>query len=92
MNLMTSLQIFYQVKGTWKFSTSKDCGIVKLIEKQDEDKRFKQNWRPISLLLNLLMKVISKAHSEKIKEVLSGLISLKQQLILKTGMLVKAGD
>ena len=51
-----------------------------------------QNWRPISLLLNLLMKVISKAHSEKIKEVLSGLISLKQQLILKTGLLVKAGD
>lgn len=92
MNLMTSLQIFYQVKGTWKFNTSKDCGIVKLIEKQDEDKRFMQNWRPISLLLNLLMKVISKAHSEKIKEVLSGLISLKQQLILKTGMLVKAGD
>ena len=44
--------------------------IIKLIEKEDRDKRFIKNWRPISLL-----NVDSKALSEKLKEILPDLIS-----------------
>ena len=42
--------------------------IIKLIEKKDRDKKFIKNWRPISLL-NVGSKIISKALSEKPKEV-----------------------
>ena len=55
-------------------STSQREAIIKLIEKKDRDKRFIKNWRPISLL-NVDSKLISKALSEKLKEVLQDLIS-----------------
>ena len=55
-------------------STSQRQAIIKLIEKKDRDKRFIQNWRPISLL-NVDLKIISKALSEKLKKVLPDLIS-----------------
>ena len=48
-------------------STSQRQAIIKLIEKKDRDKRFIQNWRPISLL-NEDLKIISKALSEKLKK------------------------
>ena len=43
-------------------STSQRQAIIKLIEKKDRDKRFIQNWRPISLL-NVDLKVISQGLS-----------------------------
>ena len=48
-------------------STSQRQAIIKLIEKKDRDKRFIQNWRPISLL-NGDLKIISKALSEKLQK------------------------
>ena len=47
-------------------STSQRQAIIKLIEKKDRDKRFIQNWRPISLL-NVDLEILSKALLEKLK-------------------------
>ena len=63
-------------------STSQRQAIVKLIEKNDKDKRFIKNWRPISLL-NVDSKIISKALSQKLKEVLPDLISSQQTVYVK---------
>ena len=56
--------------------------IIKLIEKEDRDKRFIKNWRLISLL-NVDLKIISKALSEKLKKVLPDLISSQQTAYVK---------
>ena len=58
-------------------STYQRQAIIKLIEQKDRDKRFIQNWRPISLL-NIDLKIISNAFSEKLKKVLPDLISSQQ--------------
>ena len=55
-------------------STFQRQAIIKLIEKKDRDRRFIQNWRPVSLL-NIDLKVISKALSENLKKVLLDFIS-----------------
>ena len=70
-------------------STSQSEAIIKLIEKNDRGKRFIKNWRPI-FLLNVDSKLISKALSEKLKEVLQDLISSQQ--MLKTDILEKVED
>ena len=57
--------------------TSQRQAIIKLIEKKDKDKRLIQNWRPISLL-NVDAKIISKALSKRLKNVLPSLISDNQ--------------
>ena len=67
-------------KGIFKYISKQ--AIIKLIEKKDRDKRFIQNWRPISLL-NADLKIISKALSEKLKKVLSDLISSQQTAYVK---------
>ena len=56
----------------------------------DRDKRFIQNWRPISLL-NVDLKITSKPPSEKLKKVLPDLISSQQTAYFKN-ILVKVGD
>ena len=63
-------------------STSQRQAIIKLIEKKDRDKSVIQNWRPISLL-NVDLKIISKALSEKLKKVLPDLISSQQTAYVK---------
>ena len=57
--------------------TSQRQAIIKLIEKKDKDKRLIQNWRPISLL-NVDVKIIPKALSKRLKNVLPSLISDNQ--------------
>ena len=55
----------------------KDKGIIKLIGKKDKDKRLIQNWRTISLL-KIDVKIISKALSKRLKNVLPSLVSDNQ--------------
>ena len=63
---------------------------ITLIEKKNKDKRVIQNWRPISLL-NLDLKVISKALSEKLKIVLADLISSQQKTYVKDRHIGESG-
>ena len=63
--------------GKEELCTSQRQAIIKLIEKKDKDKRLIQNWRPISLL-NFDVKIISKALSRRLKNVLPSLISDNQ--------------
>ena len=60
----------------------KEIFVNSVTEKKDRDKRFMKNWRPISLL-NVDSKIISKALSEKLKEVLPDLISSQQTAYVK---------
>ena len=62
-------------------STSQRQAIIKLLEKKDKDKRFIQNWRPISLL-NVDTK-ISKAIANRLKTVLPTIISHDQTAYVK---------
>ena len=54
-------------------STSQRQAIIKLLEKKEKDKRYIQNWRPISLL-NVDTKIISKAFAVRLNPVLSSII------------------
>ena len=60
------------------------------MKKKDRDKRFIKNWRPISLL-NVDLKIISKALSEKLKEVLPDLISSQQRAYVKNRQIGQSG-
>ena len=64
--------------------------IIKLIEKEHRDKRYIKNWRPISLL-NIDTKIISKALSERLKNVLSSLISTQQTAYIKNRFIGEGG-
>ena len=58
-------------------SPSQRQAIIKLLEKRGKDKRFIQNWRPISLI-NYDAKLLSKAMAERLKLVLPFLINHDQ--------------
>ena len=58
-------------------SISQRQAIIKLLEKTEKDKRYIQNWRPISLL-NVDTKIISKTFAFRLKSVLSSIISCDQ--------------
>jgi len=58
-------------------SPSQRQAIIKLLEKRGKDKRFIQNWRPISLI-NYDAKLLSKAMAERLKLVLPSLINHDQ--------------
>ena len=71
-------------------SKSRRQAIIKLIEKKDRDKTFIQNWRHISLL-NVDLKIISKALSEKLKKVPPDLISSQQTAYVKNIYIGESG-
>ena len=54
-----------ETKEKGHLSTSQRQAIIRLIEKNDKDERFIRNWRSISLV-NVDLKIISKALSEKL--------------------------
>ena len=62
-------------KGT--LSPTQRQALIKLIAKKDRDKRFIENWRPISLL-NVDTKILSKTIASKLKTVLPSLVTADQ--------------
>ena len=60
-----------------ELSASQRQTVITLIEKKGRDKRLIKNWRPISLL-NVDAKVISKCLANRVKKVISSLISSDQ--------------
>ena len=50
-----------------ELSNSEKQAVIRLIEKKDKDKRYIQNWRPLSLL-NTDVKTISKALAQCLKD------------------------
>ena len=65
-----------------ELANSQKQGIIKLIEKKDKDKRYVANWRRISLL-NVDVKIASKAITLRLEKVLSDLISADQRTFVK---------
>ena len=64
--------------------------VIKLIEKNDKDKRLTQNWRPISLL-NTDPKIFSKALANGIKKYLPFLISSNQTAYVEGRFISEGG-
>ena len=58
-------------------SPSQRQAVIVLIEKKDQDRCDRKNWRPISLL-NVDAKIASKVMSERMKRLLPGLINHNQ--------------
>ena len=77
--LVDSLNSSY---GKRELANSQKQGIIKLIEKKNKDKRYVANWRPISLL-NVDVKIASKAITLGLEKVLSDLISAEQCVYVK---------
>ena len=65
-----------------ELSTSQRQAIIKLIEKKDKDKRFIENWRPISLL-NIDTKILSKCIASRLIPVLPSIVSSDQTAYVK---------
>ena len=65
-----------------ELSSSQRQAIIKLLEKRDKDKRFIENWRPISLL-NIDTKIISKSLAGRFCPVLPTIISPDQTAYVK---------
>ena len=71
-------------------SISQRQPVIKLIEKKDRNKLYIKNWKPISFL-NVDTKILSKAISNKIKAVLSTLISSQQTNYVKDRFIEESG-
>ena len=71
-------------------SISQRQAIIKLIENKDRDKRYIKNWKPISLL-NVDMKILSKALTKRLKEVLTCLISAQQTVYVQNRNIDESG-
>ena len=56
--------------------------MITLLEKKDKDKRFLKNWRPISLI-NLDVKIESKALTKRLEPILPSLIHHSQTAFIK---------
>ena len=58
--------------------------------KKDNDKRFVENWRPVSLL-NVDIKILFKSLAEKLKHVFLELISSNQTAYVKNRCISESG-
>ena len=76
--------------GKKELCNSQRQTIIKSIEKKDKHKRLIQNWRPISLL-TVDVKIISKALSKRLKNVLPSLISDNQSTYLHGRFISEGG-
>ena len=65
-----------------KLSNSQRQAIIRLIEKKDKDRRYVENWRPISLL-NVDYKIGSKALATRLEKVLPSIIHENQCAYVK---------
>ena len=79
-----------QAKERKKLRISQRQAIIKLIGKKDRDKRYIKNWRPISLL-NVDIKILSKALAKRLKEDLPCLISAQQTAYVKNRNIGESG-
>ena len=70
--------------------TSQRQAIIKLIEKPNKDKRFIQNWRPISLV-NVDQNIVSKALALRLKKVLPILIGPGQTAYVEGRFIGESG-
>ena len=68
---------FQQALKKGELSTSQKQAVIKLIEKKGKDKRMIENWRPISLL-NVDLKIFSKAVASRLRACLDTIISFEQ--------------
>ena len=68
---------FRQALKKGELSTSQKLAVIKLIEKKGKDKRMIENWRPISLL-NVDLKIFSKAVPSRLRACLDKIISSEQ--------------
>ena len=73
---------FLYSKQVGELSSSQRQAIIKLLEKREKDKRYINNWRPISLL-NVDTKIISKSVANKLKSILPSIISHDQTAYVK---------
>ena len=65
-----------------ELSISQKQAIITLIKKKDKDKCFIKNWRPISLI-NVDIKVASKALAKRLNAVIHNMISVDQTAYVK---------
>ena len=84
---------FQQALKKRELSTSQKQAVIKLIEKKGKDKRMIENWRPVSLL-NVDLKIFSKAVASRLRACLDTIISSEQcahvqgRLISQNGRLI----
>ena len=83
-NLIGNLlvEVFNESLEAEELSTSQKQGIITLIEKKGQDKRFIKNWRPISLM-NVDTKIASKIITKRIERVLPKIIHGNQTAYIK---------
>ena len=79
-----------EAKRCKSLSISQRQAVIKLLEKKDKDKRYIENWRPISLL-NVDYKIISKALATRVKKVLPSLITSQQTAYIQNRFISETG-
>ena len=65
-----------------QLSTSQKQAMITLLEKKDKDRRYNKNWRPISLM-NVDVKIASKAIARRLETILPELIHHNQKGFVK---------
>ena len=65
-----------------ELSNTQKQAVITLIEKKDKDRRLIKSWRPISLL-NVDVKIESKAIAKRIEKVLPSIIHYDQNAFVK---------
>ena len=76
------LKSFNHSYAVGELSTSQKQAVITLIEEKGRDKRLVKNWKPISLM-NVDVKIASKALSFRLKQVLPNLINFDQTAYVK---------